>query len=388
MSMRKKIRHQCSRAETRAYTAQILETPAHPADRGKQELLGIGIASISTDLQSTLLSKIWRTEMRKPTLLIAALSLAFSLPAKADPIPSDDNLEFTQDGDAKINGKFFQEGMAEKPADVYAEVVKVIQGPEGSTVLYLRPVEARKTGRDGKVEKFAVSAEPRPFVAETGWQMFDAEGQVTEDARFAQRVIMPYPADVSTAMFEVKWNECEGPVTGNYTGYPCNKNRGLADDFMVLLKMNYLPCANEALTRAGLPAAVAAHLQHDGTMADERHNRGSLHAAGRAVDVMQVTVTYQNSKKATFDFTKTNTNHRTSARCAPAESANCKFFEGFRACWHKIHVGRKCPARNNGPIGTIGWEDKDHIAHHLHTSYPFCPNNKGHFITEGNKPTK
>jgi hypothetical protein len=330
--------------------------------------------------------------MRQPILpsklntLATVLLLALSLTAKADPVPTDQNLDFNDAGEAKVNGALFQEGMAEKPADVYADVVKVIQAPDGTSVLYLRPVEAHKTGADGDVEKFSVaSAEPRPFVPEGDWKMFDAEGQVTTDPHFALRVIMPYPSDINAAMFDVKWNECQGALTGNYSGLPCNKNRGLSDDYMAFLKQHYLPCVNAALAKAGLPAAKAVHITHDGTVADERHSRGSLHAVGRAIDVMKVITTGADGRTNTFDFTKTNTNRRLSHSCAPAGTANCKFFEGFRACWHQLHVARHCPARRSGPIGTIGWEDRDHIAHHLHTSYPFCPNNKGYFITESSQ---
>jgi len=327
------------------------------------------------------------TTIKKTLPFGAALLLAFSLHAKADPVPSDDTIDFADNGEAKINGTLFQDGMAEKPTDVYAEVVKVVQGPEDSTVLYLRPVEARKNGAGGKVEKFSVNAEPRPFVPEADWKMFDAEGEVTDDPRFALRVIMPYPLDVERALFEVRWNECDGPVTGNYTGLPCNRNRGLSDDYMAYLKANYLGCVNAGLKAAGFQPATSVHIQHDGTLADERHNRGSLHAAGRAIDVMIVTTSGPDGKHS-FDFTKTNTDRRLSRSCKPAGTANCNYFEAFRACWHKLQVARRCPGRQSGPIGTIGWEDRKHIAHHLHTSYPFCPNNKGYFITETNESTK
>ena len=323
--------------------------------------------------------------MRKPFFVLAALSLNFCLTANADSLPQDEGLDFLENGEALVNGAPFKAGVKDRPADIYAEVAKVIQGPEGSTVLYLRPIEAVKIGPDGKEEHLKISADARPFVAEQDWKLYDAEGKLTDDPRFAVRVILPYPAEMNAALFEVKWNECEGPITGNYTGYPCNKNRGLSDEYMVFLKDNFLGCVNQGLAKSGLPAAVSAHIQHDGTIADERHSRGSLHAVGRAIDVMQITVKHANSQKVTFDFTKTNTNRRISNRCAPAESTNCRFFEELRACWHKIHAGRKCPARANGPIGTIGWEDKSHIAHHLHTSFPFCPNNKGYFITDAEK---
>lgn len=315
--------------------------------------------------------------------LLLTLSLSFS--AKAEETPTaDSSLDFDADGAAMMDGKEFQEGAAaERSADVYADVVKVVDGPEDSAVLYLRPIEARRKLNDGTIEKMPVSsAEPRPFMPEPGWKMFNAEGEETSDPRFAIRVIMPFESDLSSAMFEVKWNECEGPISGNYVGFACNNHRHLSDDYMVFLKKNLIPCVNDGLKAAGLGPTTKVHIQHDGTSADENHSGGSLHSAGRAIDIMQVIITYPGNKKSTFDFTKTNPNHKLSKNCAPAGTANCKFFEAFRSCWHKLHVARKCRARREGPIGTLGWEDRKHIAHHLHTSYPFCPNSKGYFITK------
>jgi hypothetical protein len=282
-----------------------------------------------------------------------------------------------------VNGAVFKAGADSKPADVYSEVVKVIEDGEGSAVLYLRPLELRKTMPDGSVKKIAMKADARPFVPEATWTMFDAEGNETQDAHFALKVIMPYAANVEDTLYDVIWNECAGPVSGNYTGLPCNKKRGLADDYMAFLKQNFLTCVNSGMKLAGVQQASSVHIQHDGTMADARHNRGSLHAAGRAVDVMLITAYDENKKPiGTFDFRKTNTDRRLSRFCKPQTSTNCIFWEAFRSCWHKVNVARKCPGRHGGPLGTIGWEDRDHIAHHLHTSMPFCPNNKGYYITE------
>jgi hypothetical protein len=323
--------------------------------------------------------------MRNTLIFAAALLASLSLNAKADPLPgtAEETLDFTSAGDAKMNGADFKEGQS-KSVDVYADVVKVIQGPDNETVLYLRPVEAHMTNTDGSVQKTNVTAEARPFVAENSWKMYDAEGEVTDDPRFALRVIMPYPVLSTDSIFmDTVWNECQGPVTGNYTGLPCNKNRGLSDDYMAYLKQNFLPTVNKALAATGLPAAASVHITHDGTVADERHSRGSLHAVGRAVDIQIMTPTDAAGKEiASFDFRKTNTDHRLSSSCKPAGTQLCKFYEAFRAEWGKLQVARRCPGRQSGPIGTIGWEDSRHIAHHLHTSYPFCPNNKGYFITK------
>ena len=323
--------------------------------------------------------------------IIAALLFATCMNAKADPAPAPDDgvnsMDFNSNGEAKVNGSPLQDTAAEKPLDVYADVVKVIDGPEGSTMLYLHPVEARRQGSDGATEKFSVGGEPRPFSPDPDWKMFDAEGAVTEDPHFALHVIMPYPLGTSASMFDANWNECNGPFSGNYMGLPCSRNRNLSDDYLAYLKKNFLPCANTSLKAVGLPAATSVHIRHDGTLADQRHNPYSLHAVGRAIDVMQVVTTGPTGSN-TFDFTKTNTNRELSRSCAPAAGNNCKFFEALRTCWHKLQVARRCPGRNSGPIGTIGWEDREHIAHHLHMSYPYCPNNKGYYITKMHQPSK
>ncbi|HEY8279724.1 MAG TPA: hypothetical protein VIH99_08880 [Bdellovibrionota bacterium] len=319
------------------------------------------------------------------SLLFTATLLLLACPLSASAGTSGkggmETFSVDSDGKVEINGQAFVEGAKEK-TEVRAEVVKAVDGPEGSVVLYLRPLEASKVNSHGKVEKLTVSAEPRPFVAEQAWKYFDAEMQPTSDAHFAAKVVMTYPVGIDAAAFEVSWNECEGLVTANYEGIPCNRNRGLSDEYVLFLKQNFLGCVNQGLSAAGLPSAVKAHIEHDGTVADQNHSRGSLHAAGRAVDIQSVQTTSSLGGTNSFDFRNTNTNHVLSSRCAPAGTANCKFYEGLRSCWNKIHVGRRCPSRSSGPIGTIGWEDKKHIAHHLHTSMPFCPSSNGYFITE------
>jgi hypothetical protein len=99
----------------------------------------------------------------------------------------------------------------------------------------------------------------------------------------------------------------------------------------------------------------------------------SLHAAGRAVDIQAMTVTTGKGVVRKFAFEIASKNPRSMER---------GFYFGFRRCWHTKQVKRRCPPKDNpGGIGTIGWEDPRH-QHHLHTSMPFCPNNRGHFITE------
>ncbi len=301
--------------------------------------------------------------------------------AHADPIdpPEESNLGALETlaiddaGNIEVNGVAPKEH-AEKPADVYADVDKVIQDAEGNVVLYLRPFEAHKMNSDGKMEKLPISGEARPFSVEKDWKMFDAEGAETLDARYAQRVIMPFFVDMGAAMFDVKWNECSGTISGNYTGLPCNKNRGLSDEYMAYLKQHYLPCVNEGLRKVGLAPASSVHITHDGTTADARHSGGSLHSAGRAIDVQMLTTFSATGGSNRFDFRITS---------SQPQSRDRKFYEGFRQCWGKLQAARGCPGRHSGPVGTIGWEDAHHKGHHLHTSMPFCPNNRGYFITQG-----
>jgi hypothetical protein len=318
------------------------------------------------------------------TALLLACSLLAHADEQGDGMPQ--TLEFNTNGDAKVNGADFKAGAQERPADVYADVVKVVQDPSGESTLFLRPIEARKLHADGSVEKIPVSADPRPFTPQADWKMFDAEGEVTKDPRFALRVIMPYPTDESSnKSIDVIWNECQGPISGNYVGVSCARTRGLADEYMAYLNQHFLPCVNQSLGSVGLSPATAVHIQHDGTTADAQHNSGSLHQVGRAIDIQIVTTTDAQGQKNSFDFRQTNTDHVLSHSCKPAGTKLCKFYETFRACWGKLQVDRHCPARHDGPIGTMGWEDARHIAHHLHTSYPFCPNNNGYFITDDYK---
>jgi hypothetical protein len=224
--------------------------------------------------------------------------------------------------------------------------------------------------------------EARIYEPNASWKLFDAEGQITEDPRFALRVIMPLPMRQDGTV-DASWDECAGPISGNYSGEDCSKTRGLSDDFVAYLKQHYLASVNIALKAAGLEPAISVHIEHDGTVADARHKGGSLHHAGRAIDQKVVTTTDAGGNKHSFDFTQTNPSHKLSRSCAPAGSQNCLFFEAFRAEWARLQTARKCRHAEDGPTGTIGWENRAHIAHHLHTSMPFCPNSKGWFITKG-----
>ncbi|HEY8279273.1 MAG TPA: hypothetical protein VIH99_06605 [Bdellovibrionota bacterium] len=322
--------------------------------------------------------------MFKATALLAAL-FALSLPSFADDsTEAGESLDLDSEGGAWINDTSYVEGTTGKPADLHAEVVKAMEGPEGSTILYLRPTEARKTV-GGEETKVSLTAEPRAMVVRDDWKMFDAEHQPTSDPQFASSVIIPYPMEsADAAMFEVVWNECEGAIQGNYVGTKCRSKEFLADDYMAFMKKNYLNCVNAGMANAGLAPAVKIHIMHDGTAGDMSHKRTpSLHNAGRAIDLQTLTTTDKDGKKNVFNFRSTSPSHALSSRCTPAATPTCKVFEGFRSCWHKLHVARKCPPRAKGaPIGTLGWEDKKHVAHHLHTSMPFCPSRQGHYITQ------
>lgn len=313
------------------------------------------------------------------TTSILKFAIALSIIFTCLPAARGENLDFAASGETRINGI---RQVVEKRAELYAEVTQIVQGTEGITILFLRPLEARKVDANGNTVKISISGMAKPFSPESTWTMFDAQGAITQDVRYAHRVLLPYPVEFSGAPLVTNWDECDGALNGNYVGLPCSKNRGLSDDYLVYLKLNYLPCINESLQAIHLPPAISVHIEHDGTTADNQHNRFSLHTVGRAIDVREITTTFSNGQSSLFDFTATNADHKLSSSCSPAETDNCKFFERFRACWGRKQIARRCPPRHDGPIGTIGWEDARHIAHHLHTSYPFCPNNKGYFITK------
>lgn len=173
---------------------------------------------------------------------------------------------------------------------------------------------------------------------------------------------------------DVSWRECEGDVTGNYSGAGCT-TRKIHDDFLPFLKQNAIRCTNAGLAAVGAASVAKVHIVHDGVVADSRHSRRSLHAIGRAIDIQQI-----KAGGRSFDFRVTSNK---------PDSADRKFYEGFRQCWHSIHVQRGCPRRDSGyPVGTIGWEDRNHRSHHLHASMPYCPSSRGFFTTSfGYDPT-
>lgn len=189
-------------------------------------------------------------------------------------------------------------------------------------------------------------------------------------------------ADIMDSLVPTVWNECDEGLSGNYLDLPCSTKRFLSDDYAVFLKKNFLSCVNAGLAKARGGVAKRVHILHDGTTADGRHDPNSLHVVGRAVDIRRVDATLENGQVRSFDFTQTNRDRKVSARCLAEDKSLCAFYEGFRGCWHKLHVMRRCPFNQESPIGTLGWEEAGHVGHHLHTSLPFCPNNKGFKLTK------
>jgi len=174
--------------------------------------------------------------------------------------------------------------------------------------------------------------------------------------------------------FRENWNECQGNLNGNYVGLPCSTNRGMAPEFLDFLKANLFSCIDAGLAKVGGGKTTAVHVIHDGIIADENHESTSLHAVGRAIDILTLQVTIAGQAPRSFDFKDTSSN---------PDGVDRTFYEGFRACWGVVNDKRSCPQRDTGyPVGTIGWEDARHAGHHLHTSMPFCPNSNGHMITE------
>ncbi len=303
------------------------------------------------------------------------LTLMFAL-LTFSPAHAEEEFDFSVDAEGKVE----VDGEAFKPRGpvttwLFAEVEKTLPGMEGQTIVYLKPIEFRQPNKKNvaAVESVKVDGDAKPFSHSLDWQMYDAEGQPTDDPRQAFRVLMPAPTEGDAMAFDVVWRECEGNVTGNYNGYGCSNRRGLADDYAAYIKVNMLPCVTAGLRSAGVGGtATKVHLVHNGTVADQNHSSRSLHAAGRAIDVktMRITATSGNHE---FVFEKASRNSKGRER---------KFFQGFRSCWHSLQMKRRCPSRNDGPTGTIGWEDRRH-QHHMHTSLPFCPNRRGWYITEG-----
>jgi hypothetical protein len=314
------------------------------------------------------------------------LTLAFTLPAAPNAFAEDESddesftedagdvsLEFEQGGDLKIDGQSFKE-RGPVTTFLYAEVEKSVPAPGGDMVLYLKPMEFRQPNRKNvsAMEAVKVDGDVKPFVYTPEWKMYDANGRHTDDPNRAFRVLIPAPTEGDALTFDVKWNECEGSITGNFNGYSCSKNRFLSDDFAAYLKANLFDCVQAGLDRVGGGALTKVHVLHNGTAGDGKHSKKSLHAAGRAVDIKVLRVTGIQQRKD-FSFEKSTKSPKGVER---------RFYLGFRQCWHNKQEKRRCPPKKDiGGTGTIGWEDSRH-QHHLHVSMPYCPNNKGWFITD------
>jgi len=287
---------------------------------------------------------------------------------------------FHSSGKIEINGAPYKKSQS-AGSFLYSDVEKTIPSPGGGTILYLRPLEFRQPDPKQKnaVSATKVSGESKPFTHAPDWKMFDAEGQPTLDPALAFRVLMPSPIEGDGTVFDAKWNECEGTMTGNFTGYACSRNRFLSDEYAAYLSANILKCVNEGLARVGGGEATAVHLVHNGTAGDAAHSPRSLHTAGRAVDVQVMNVTVNHRQLRSFGFGRASLD---------ANSRERSFYLGFRGCWHRKQEKRGCPRKeSSGGTGTIGWEDRRH-QHHLHVSMPFCPNTGGYFITKANAAVK
>lgn len=287
-----------------------------------------------------------------------------------------ETLDLSEDGTLQLQGEEVLLGPASQTTRFLVADVKGLSSlPDGGILFQLQPVESRAFPvLGGPAEVVPLSGKARVLRYLDNWVLFDAKGTMTSDPQAAVRALLPYPVDSNPAFFLAAWNECEGDTTGNYVGLPCSRNRGLAEDYLAFLKVHLFSCVNAGLASSGGGRATHVHIVHDGTTADQNHSRRSLHAAGRAIDVMVMRVTTGKGQgPKSFDFRVTSSQPGSSSR---------KFYEGFRACWNRLHVARRCPPLASGnPLGTIGWEDSRHRSHHLHTSMPFCPNPKGYMET-------
>ncbi len=308
--------------------------------------------------------------------LSMSLTLAFSLFAAPAAFAEEEEFYFGFDdqGKVEIDGEPFKE-RGPVTTFLFTEVEKSLPSPDGNVILYLKPTEFRQPNKKNvaMVDAIQVTGDAKPFAHDSAWKMFDAEGQPTDDPRVAFRVLMPAPTEGDAMAFDTVWKECEGNITGNFNGYPCSNRRGLADDYAAYLKVNLLECIDAGLAKVGGGKSSKVHLVHNGTVADSNHSSKSLHAAGRAIDVNIARVTTRGGGVRDFVFSKASRN---------SGGVERQFYTGLRQCWHQKQVKRRCPLKqSSGGTGTIGWEDRRH-QHHLHISMPFCPNNRGHFITE------
>jgi hypothetical protein len=286
--------------------------------------------------------------------------------------PETFTIDFDSKGHVKADGQPISVRTGKTaPVMMLAEVMSTMDVGQGLS-FKLKPLESRSRSADGKLEKKQLPGTVISVLYEGDWGLIDKNDEPTDEVKSAVKVILPFPEKSDLQKIVVSWNECDGPVSGNYTGYPCSRGRGMADVFYAFLRDNILGCATGGLAGVGGGIASSIHIVHDGTTADSAHNRKSLHAAGRAVDIQSVSIATDKGERR-FDFRITS---------SQPGSQDRRFYESFRQCWHKIQMSRGCPRRSSGnPVGTIGWEDRRHKGHHLHTSMPFCPNTNHWFET-------
>lgn len=315
-------------------------------------------------------------------------------PANAE----EGSIEITDSGEMVMDGERVegQSGPVMKLMVARIEAV-VPAGLSDAPVFRLQPLELHsRESVDGDVTVQKLDVGIRTLQADSSWRFYNSENNISSDGELNMRdlrnlrgkvAVFPVSEETTAEKVDVVWNECTGPFTGNYAAgkeYACAPRRPLNDEYAGFLKKNLLKCVNMGMKAAGLEAATKVHITHNGTGPDAAHKKTpSLHNAGRAIDIQRIMVNTARGKY-TFDFKKTNTNHVLSPKCAPAGTDNCEFWEAYRNCWHGLMKARACPSNRNPKrrwIGSLGWEDKKHIAHHLHMSYPFCPKSAGHWTT-------
>ncbi len=351
---------------------------------------------------------------RKLLVVIAAIGIAAgpafakSTHAKKQarkPANAESSIEVDSEGDVQVDGQKvdIQAGKSVM-ALMTARIVQALPtGADAIPAFRLQPLELHtRESLEGPTKVSKLNGNVRVVQADTDWMFYENENSIGRgqqlDLQFpmgrealndlkGKVVVFPVGDEANAEKVSVVWNECTGPFTGNYANgkeYACAKTRSLNDEFAGYLRDHLLTCVNAGMKKAGLAPAKKVHIAHDGTGGDSAHQKTpSLHNAGRAIDIQRMHVSTA-SGAYVFDFKKTNTNHKLSGTCAPATSDNCEFYEAFRNCWHGLMKSRACPANKNPKrrwIGTLGWEDKKHIAHHLHFSYPFCPKSAGHWTT-------
>jgi hypothetical protein len=314
-------------------------------------------------------------------------------------------MEFDTNGQVFVDGK--PVSVDESDTALYHLVSRVeqVRRTNQDLVFHIQPLEIQKrVNHEGAPEIMRLSQSSRWFLADENWIFFADKNLEnrnrlpiknsisTENAKnlVGSFVVFPVPSGSTEQRLSIAWDECKGAgkITGNYwdrKSHPCMEKSPLSNEFVAFMKTHLTACIEESVRPLNAGAVTKIHLLHNGTLGDARHKKTrSLHNVGRAIDIQEVAVTF-GSNRMNFNFRKTNTDRRRSANCKSSDKKNCEFYSSLRNCWSKKMVSRSCP-KNRNPrrawIGSLGWEDKKHIAHHLHLSYPFCPKSNGFWTTD------